>query len=207
MKTYHLVTAVIGTVIVALAVWMGVIWGAMWLGKSAYERGDYEAARESYETAERVSAFDRWRPAFGQGTALLAQDQIDPGIAKLEEALDTVPQADIFDGGVKDPNSYECLVRANLYLGYAEAGRDDEANTVIETCPNPDPNATGQGGGEDPQGPEGPDNEGGGNGEGPEEPKDPKQEELEQRNREARQQRQDDQEWNDGGGGSGGQNW
>lgn len=212
MKTYHLITATVGTFIVALAVWMGIIWGSMWLGQSAYDRGDYNAAHEYYKTAERVSPLDRWRPDFGQGTSLLAQGQIDPGILKLEEALETVPEADIFDGGVKDPNSYECLVRANLYLGYAEAGREDEANAVIETCPNPDPSAaSGEGddgeeggdGGED-DGEEG--GEGGSGGSGGE-PRDPKQEELEQRNRDARQQQQDDEEWDQRPGDPSGENW
>lgn len=212
MKTYHLITATVGTFIVALAVWMGIIWGSMWLGQSAYDRGDYNAAHEYYKTAERVSPLDRWRPDFGQGTALLAQGQIDRGILKLEEALETVPEADIFEGGVKDPNSYECLVRANLYLGYAEAGREDDATAVIETCPNPDPSAAsgegddgeeGGGGGED-DGEEG--GEGGSGGSGGE-PRDPKQEELEQRNRDARQQQQDDEEWDQRPGDPSGENW
>lgn len=212
MKTYHLITATVGTFIVALAVWMGIIWGSMWLGQSAYDRGDYNAAHEYYKTAERVSPLDRWRPDFGQGTSLLAQGQIDPGILKLEEALETVPEADIFDGGVKDPNSYECLVRANLYLGYAEAGREDEANAVIETCPNPDPSAAsgeGDDGEEGGDGGEGGGEEGGEGGSGGSggEPRDPKQEELEQRNRDARQQQQDDEEWDQRPGDPSGENW
>ncbi|MGO1402896.1 MAG: tetratricopeptide repeat protein, partial [Flaviflexus sp.] len=145
MKTYHLITAVIGTFIIALAVWSGLIFGSMWFGAKAYERGDYEAAEDYYQTAERVSPLDKWRPDFGQGTALLAQDEINRGIAKLEEALETVPKAEVFEGGVKDPESYECLVRANLYLGYAAADRDEDAEEVIQTCPNPNPNATSSG--------------------------------------------------------------
>lgn len=214
MKTYHLITATVGTFIVALAVWMGIIWGSMWLGQSAYDRGDYTAAHEYYKTAERVSPLDRWRPDFGQGTSLLAQGQIDPGILKLEEALETVPEADIFEGGVKDPNSYECLVRANLYLGYAEAGREEEANAVIETCPNPDPSAAGggdEGGEEGGDGSEGGDGgeeggEGGSGGSGGE-PRDPKQEQLDQRNRDAREQRQQDEEWDQRPGDPSGENW
>lgn len=214
MKTYHLITAIIGTLIVALTVWMGVIWGSMWLGQAAYERGDYRAAQEYYKTAERVSPLDRWRPDFGQGTALLAQEQVDQGILKLEEALETVPEADVFEGGIKDPNSYECLVRANLYLGYAEAGRDDDANAVIETCPNPDPSAAGGEGGGD-EGGDGGDGGGeggdgsdpGSGGAGTGEPRDPKQEQLEQRNRDAREQRQEDEEWDRGRGDPNGENW
>ena len=210
MKTYHLITAIIGTLIVALTVWMGVIWGSMWLGQAAYERGDYRAAQEYYKTAERVSPLDRWRPDFGQGTALLAQEQIDQGILKLEEALETVPEADVFEGGIKDPNSYECLVRANLYLGYAEAGRDDDANAVIETCPNPDPSAAGgEGGGDggDGGGEGGDGSDPGSGGAGTGEPRDPKQEQLEQRNRDAREQRQEDEEWDRGRGDPNGENW
>ncbi|MBM9434052.1 hypothetical protein [Flaviflexus equikiangi] len=189
MKAYHGATAVVGTLIVALAVWAGLIWGSMWLGRAAYERGDYEQAIDLYGTAERISPFDRWRPDFGQGTGLLAQGDLS-GIAKLEQALDTVPTAEVVDG-VKDPNSYECLVRANLYLGYSEAGRDEEAQAVIETCPNPSPSEGESGEPEEP--------------EGTEEPPDPQQEELAERDREAREQRQNDQEWGRGGGS--GQNW
>lgn len=213
MKTYHLITATVGTFIVALAVWMGIIWGSMWLGQSAYGRGDYSAAHEYYKTAERVSPLDRWRPDFGQGTSLLAQGQIDRGILKLEEALETVPEADIFEGGVKDPNSYECLVRANLYLGYAEAGREDEATAVIETCPNPDPSAAsgeeddGEEGGDGEDGEGGEEGGEGGSGGSGGEPRDPKQEELEQRNRDAREQRQDDEEWDQRPGDPSGENW
>lgn len=209
MKTYHLITAIIGTLLVALAVWVGLIWGAMWLGKQAYERGDYDSAAQYYKTAERVSPLDRWRPDFGQGTALLANGDTNRGITKLEEALTTVPQAEVVDG-VKDPGSYECLVRANLYLGYAEAERNDEAEAIIETCPNPDPSATSGGQqGNDPNGPDtdGPDPNGGTGTEEPDEPTDPKIDELGQRNREADQQRQQEQEWGSNTGGAGGESW
>ncbi|WP_054952826.1 tetratricopeptide repeat protein [Flaviflexus massiliensis] len=216
MKTYHLVTAVIGTLITALMVWTLLIWASMWLGMKAYERGDYAAAQDYYATAERISPLDRWRPDFGQGTALLAQDRIDEGIMKLEEALDTVPEAEIFEGGVKDPNSYECQVRANLYLGYAAAERDEDAEAIIETCPNPNPSATG-GGEEDPNG--GGEGDSENDGDDPEEegengtdtgnqpPQDPQQEELEQRNREADQQRQREHEYRSGDGGGRQENW
>lgn len=208
MKTYHLVTAVIGTIITALAVWSLLIWGSMWLGMKAYERGDYAAAQDYYATAERISPIDRWRPDFGQGTALLAQDQVDAGIAKLEEALETVPEAEVFEGGVKDPNSYECLVRANLYLGYAAADRDDEAEAIIETCPNPNPNATGGGGdGDEDDESDGDQDENDGDGDqdgdqdSEQDNQDPQERELQERNREANEQRQREQEYGNGGGG------
>lgn len=214
MRTHHVVTAVVATFIIALAVWAGLIWGTMKLGQAAYDRGDYRGAEEHFRTAERISPFDRWQPDFGLGTSLLAQGEIDPAITALEEALETVPEADVVDG-VKDPNSYECRVRANLYVGYAEAGRDDDAIAVIETCPNPDPSATdsedddgdGDDGDDGEDGDDGDDggdegDDGGGDGD---DDRDPRLEDLEQRGREGREQRQNDQEWGTGGGS--GENW
>ncbi|WP_182353093.1 hypothetical protein [Flaviflexus huanghaiensis] len=194
MRTHHVATAVIGTLIISLAVWALAMWATMELGRVAYENGDYETAERRFETAGRITLFEPWRPAFGQGTALLAQGKTTPGILRLEHALEDVPKADEIDG-VKDPNSYECVVRANLYLGYADAGREEEASSVIDSCPNPDPTAVSTDSEEE-------------TGEEPAEPSDevdPQLEELEERNEDSRRQRQDEMEWS-GGGGSG-QNW
>lgn len=199
MKTHHLITAVVGTVIIAFAVWALLMWGTMQLGRSAYEAGDFETAERRFATASRITPLETWRPAFGEGTALLAQGRTRSGISRLEVALESVPTADVIDG-VKDPNSYECTVRANLYLGYAEAGMTDEAEAVIDTCPNPDPTAVEEESESESE------NESGEEPDEAEQPEaDPQLEELEERNDDSRRQRQDEMEW--GGGGGSGENW
>ena len=68
MKTYHLITAVIGTFIIALAVWSGLIFGSMWFGCESLQAGRLRGRRRLLPDGRTVSPLDKWRPDFGQGT-------------------------------------------------------------------------------------------------------------------------------------------
>lgn len=200
IRKYHLLTTVVASLLLVVITYAGAMWLMFHTARSSYDEGDYERAISRYNTLKSVTIIDRWRPYFGTGTTHLAAGDYDPAVSELNEALELVPQAEEH-GGIKDPESYECLVRMNLYLAHAGLDQDEEAMTALDTCINPDPSATGGGEGDDDEGDGDDDGEDEGNGEDEDEKEgdgqgtgenggrqDPQEKELDERNRQGREE-------------------
>ncbi|MDR0628006.1 MAG: hypothetical protein LBG11_12265 [Bifidobacteriaceae bacterium] len=95
---------------VLAALWFSLVW---WVGQDAakaYGAGDYELADERYGLANAITPFERWKPMFGQGTAVLASGNDSRAEGLLAQALELTPPAK------------ECLVRVNLSLAQERQG-------------------------------------------------------------------------------------
>ncbi len=133
------------------------VWSAHALGR--WDAGERAAAESEYSTQADWTARgpETWVARFNLGTALLARGALDEGVARLREALETVPRAlDIGDGRI-ETYSYECRVRINLALGLEMQGDEagaagdwtgaadlyDESAATVSTCLPPSQSQSG----------------------------------------------------------------
>ena len=151
-----LLSILISTLLIALAVWTGFMYLSPHLGQQAYRDGEYAAAEKHYSTAMRATpdAWEGWRAPFNRGTSRLHvgvdaeavgdpdgspgaggysmiadAGTIDRAVTDLELALERVPEAERVDGQVADPDEQpECQVRRNLSIGQELQG-DAKAGT------------------------------------------------------------------------------
>ncbi len=144
------------------------VWSAHALGR--WDAGERAVAESEYSTQADWTARgpETWVARFNLGTALLARGALDEGVARLREALETVPRAlDIGDGRI-ETYSYECRVRINLALGLEMQGDEagaagdwtgaadlyDESAATVSTCLPPSQSQSGnpqQSGAQQPQ--------------------------------------------------------
>lgn len=95
------------------------IWAMNLVAGSAYAKGEYQSAEDSYRKQCELSQLvpEPWKARYNEGTAQLADGQYDDSAVTLAEVLPHVPVAPVTNG-LKDPESDECIVRSNLSMSY-----------------------------------------------------------------------------------------
>jgi tetratricopeptide (TPR) repeat protein len=112
MRTVRFIRILLASTLVLVALWLTLVW---WWGQSAakaYRDEDYDKAAERYSLALSFMPFERWKGLFGQGTAVLANDQAPRAQELLTKALEVTPP------------DYQCPVRINLSLAMERQGDD-----------------------------------------------------------------------------------
>lgn len=90
-----------------------------WSAGRSYQEGDLQEARESYlaQIPWGELGTEGWVAEYNAGTTLLAQGDLDAGVAHLRAAYADVPRATEVAPGRIETYSHECRVRMNLALG------------------------------------------------------------------------------------------
>jgi len=94
-------------------------------GRAAFADGDYPGARSSFADNAGLNVLETWVAPFDEGTALLADEEYDAALGRLEAALDHVPDEE------------RCTVLVNVALaheglGDAAVSQDQDLATATE---------------------------------------------------------------------------
>ena len=111
-------------VLTPLIVWTGAMVALPMLGKAAFDSGSSSSVTRYQWAVDITPGFlEGWQAPYNLGTAQLAHDRRDAGVANLELALRRVRRAERTQGQIANTEGPECKVRANLSLGYEAQGK------------------------------------------------------------------------------------
>lgn len=111
-------------VLTPLIVWTGAMVALPMLGKAAFDSGSSSSVTRYQWAVDITPGFlEGWQAPYNLGTAQLAHDRQDAGVANLELALRRVRRAERTQGQIANTEGPECKVRANLSLGYEAQGK------------------------------------------------------------------------------------
>lgn len=104
--------------------------------RGEYADNNVPGAVSGYSDQTNLAQFTplNWLAEYNLGTALLASERLEEGIAHLEVALEGVPTAIRDEDGRIETYSYECAVRSNLAVAYELNGDSEAAAETLEPC-------------------------------------------------------------------------
>ena len=101
-------------VLTPLIVWTGAMVALPMLGKAAFDSGSSSSVTRYQWAVDITPGFlEGWQAPYNLGTAQLAHDRQDAGVANLELALRRVRRAERTQGQIANTGGPECKVRAN----------------------------------------------------------------------------------------------